>query len=68
MPLAARKPSMKNLKNMQKSECEIGGYVLGLLDSVAKKATKELEKQAKDKGGKEIENQAKKEMKKRFKI
>jgi poly-D-alanine transfer protein DltD len=43
------------------------GFV-GLLDSVAKKATKELEKQVKDKGGKEIEKRAKKEMKKRFKI
>jgi hypothetical protein len=53
---------------MQKSKCEIGGIVVGLLDSVAKKATKELEKQVKEKGGKEIEKQAKKEMKKRFKI
>jgi len=68
VPLAARKPLMKNLKNMQRSKCEIGGIVVGLLDSVAKKATKELEKQVKEKGGKEIEKQAKKEMKKRFKI
>lgn len=52
---------------MQKSN-EIGGVFVGLLDSVAKKATKELEKQVKDKGGKEIEKRAKKEMKKRFKI
>lgn len=41
---------------------------MGLLDSVAKKATKELEKQTKGKGGKELENMAKKELKKRFKI
>jgi hypothetical protein len=41
---------------------------MGFLDSMAKKATKELEKQAKNKGGKEIEKMAKKEMKKRFKI
>jgi hypothetical protein len=41
---------------------------MGLLDSVAKKATKELEKQVKNKGGKDIEKKAKEELKKRFKI
>jgi hypothetical protein len=41
---------------------------MGLLDSVAKKATKELEKQTKGKGSKEIEKRAKSELKKRFKI
>ena len=41
---------------------------MGLLDSVTKKATKELQKQAKGKGGKEIEKIAKKELKKHFKI
>ncbi|MFA0833872.1 hypothetical protein [Methanobacterium formicicum] len=41
---------------------------MGLLDSVTKKATKELQKQAKGKGGKEIEKMAKKELKKHFKI
>ena len=41
---------------------------MGLLDSVAKKATKELEKQAKGKGSKEIEKRAKSELKKRCKI
>ncbi len=41
---------------------------MGLLDSVAKKTTKELEKQAKSKGSKEIEKITKSELKKRFKI
>lgn len=41
---------------------------MGLLDSVTKKATKELEKQIKNNGGKEIEKMAKKELKKRFKF
>ncbi len=41
---------------------------MGLLDSVTKKAAKELEKQTKGKGGKEIEKRAKSELKKRFKI
>ena len=41
---------------------------MGLLDSVVKKASKELEKQGKNKGGKEIEKKAREEMKKRFKI
>jgi hypothetical protein len=41
---------------------------MGLLDSVVKKASKELEKQTKNKGGKEIEKKAREEMKKRFKI
>jgi hypothetical protein len=41
---------------------------MGLLDSVTKKATKELQKQAKNKGSKEIEKRAKSELKKRFKI
>ncbi|WP_292758004.1 hypothetical protein [Methanobacterium sp.] len=41
---------------------------MGLLDSVTKKAAKELEKQAKGKGSKEIEKRAKSELKKRFKI
>ena len=41
---------------------------MGLFDSVTKKATKELEKQTKDRGGKEIEKKARDELKKRFKI
>ncbi|WP_431063378.1 hypothetical protein [Methanobacterium sp.] len=41
---------------------------MALLDSIKKKATKELEKQAKNKGGSEIEKRAKSEIKKRFKI
>jgi hypothetical protein len=41
---------------------------MGLLDSVAKKATKELEKQVKNKGGREVEKKARDELKKRFKI
>ena len=41
---------------------------MGLLDSVTKKATKELQKQIQDKGGKEIEKRARDELKKRFKI
>jgi uncharacterized protein VirK/YbjX len=41
---------------------------MGLLDSVTKKATKELQKQVKDKNGKEIEKKARDELKKRFKI
>lgn len=41
---------------------------MGLLDSVTKKATKEIEKQMKNNGGKEIEKIAKKELKKRFKF
>ena len=41
---------------------------MGLFDSVVKKATNELEKQVKDKHGKEIEKKAKDEIKKRFKI
>ena len=41
---------------------------MGLFDSVVKKASQELEKQVKDKGGKEIEKKAKDELKKRFKI
>lgn len=41
---------------------------MGLLDSVAKKAAKEITKQAKNKGGKEIEKKAKNELKKRFRI
>jgi len=41
---------------------------MGLIDSVTKKATKELQKQVKDKGGKEIEKKARYELKKRFKI
>ncbi|MDO5835584.1 MAG: hypothetical protein Q4P17_03675 [Methanobacterium sp.] len=41
---------------------------MGFLDSVAKKASKELEKQAKSKGSKEIEKRTKSELKKRFKI
>ena len=41
---------------------------MGLFDSVTKKATEELEKQIKDKGGKEIEKRARDELKKRFKI
>lgn len=41
---------------------------MGLLDSVVKKASKELEKQTKNSGSKEIEKKARKEMKKRFKI
>jgi hypothetical protein len=46
----------------------IGSKSMGLFDSVAKKATKELQKQAKSKSGKEIEKKARKELKKRFKI
>ena len=41
---------------------------MGLLDSVTKKATKELEKQIKNNGGQEIEKRAKDEIKKRFKF
>ena len=41
---------------------------MGLFNDVTKKATKELEKQIKDKGGKEIEKKARDELKKRFKI
>ena len=41
---------------------------MGLLDSVTKKATKELEKQIKNNGGKEIEKKVKEELKKRFKF
>ncbi len=41
---------------------------MGLLDSVTKKATKELQKQVNDKGVKEIEKKARDEVKKRFKI
>ena len=41
---------------------------MGLLDSITKKATKELEKQIKNNGGKEIEKQAKYELKKSFKM
>ena len=41
---------------------------MGLLDSVTKNATKELQKQFKDKGGKELEKKARDELKKRFKI
>ena len=41
---------------------------MGLLDSVTKMATKELQKQIQDKGGKEIEKKARDELKKRFKI
>ncbi|HMK54259.1 MAG TPA: hypothetical protein VK444_05700 [Methanobacteriaceae archaeon] len=41
---------------------------MGLFDSVAKKATKELQKQAKNKGGKELQKRAEKELKKRIKI
>lgn len=41
---------------------------MGLIDSFTKKATKELQKQVKDKGGKEIEKKARDELKKRFKI
>jgi len=41
---------------------------MGLFDSVAKKATKELQQQVQDKGGKEIEKKARDELKKRFKI
>lgn len=40
---------------------------MGLLDAVAKKATKELQKQAKNKGGKELQKIAEKEIKKRIK-
>jgi len=41
---------------------------MGLLDSVGKKATKELQKQSKTEISKEIEKKAIKELKKRFKI
>lgn len=41
---------------------------MGLIDSLTKKATKELKKQVKDKGGKELEKRATEELKKRLKI
>ncbi|MDD3984945.1 MAG: hypothetical protein PHY59_03435 [Methanobacterium sp.] len=41
---------------------------MGLIDSLTKKTTKELKKQVKDKGGKELEKRATKELKKRLKI
>ncbi len=41
---------------------------MGLIDSLTKKATKEVEKQVKNKGGKEIENRTREELNKRFKI